>query len=140
MLNSRRGSAGSPAIDKSSAIVRDDNVVYEGLAIVEKFEQFIEYLYPILQNVPRKHGVARDTVLAAMFGQVELLISAGKSRQASRLYAADANLALLRFWLRFMAHPTRKLVTPHQHRVAAVKVAEVGKMLGAWIKTVKGGG
>ena len=140
MSNTRRGSAGPPGIDKSSAIVRDDNAVYEGLAIVEKYEQLVDYLYPILQNIPRKHGVARDTILAAMFGQVELLISAGKSRQASRLYTADANLALLRFWLRFMVHPARKLITPHQHRTAAVKIAEVGKMLGAWIKTVKSGG
>ena len=140
MSSLRRGSAASSGIDKTSAIVRDENACFEGLAIVEKYEQVIEYLYPILQNIPRKHGVARDAVLTAMFGQVELLITAGKSRQASRLYAADAHLALLRFWLRFMVHPSRKLITPHQHRVAAVKVAEVGKMLGAWIKTVKSGG
>lgn len=29
------------------------------MAIVEKYEQFISYFYPVLQNVPRKHGVAR---------------------------------------------------------------------------------
>jgi hypothetical protein len=35
-----------------------------------------------------------------MFDQVELLATAGKSRQVSRLYLADANLSALRFWLR----------------------------------------
>lgn len=43
----------------SSDIIRDENVSFRGLAIVDKYEQVIDYLYPILQNVPRKHGVAR---------------------------------------------------------------------------------
>ena len=81
------------------------------LAIVEKYEQFVAYLYPVIQNTPRRHGVARDLVLAAMFNQAELLIVAAKVRQVSKLYAADANLALLRFWLRFMADPARRLIT-----------------------------
>ncbi|NIJ40355.1 hypothetical protein FHS78_000625 [Parvibaculum indicum] len=110
------------------------------MAIVEKLERLIDYLYPILQNVPRKHGVARDAALTSLFGQVELLIAAGKSKQASRLYSADANLAYLRFWLRFMAAPSRRLITPHQHRVASIHLAEIGRMLGAWIKTVKSRG
>ena len=78
--------------------------------------------------------------MKAMFAQVELFIGAGKSRQPSRLYSADANLALLRFWLRFMSSPKRKLLTQQQHRVAAIHLAEVGRMLGAWIKGMKSGG
>jgi hypothetical protein len=66
---------------------------------------------------------------------VELFISAGKSKQSSRLYSADANLAALRFWLRFMVDPSRRMITPHQHRAASALIAEVGKMLGGWIKT-----
>lgn len=126
--------------DGRSAIERDEIVTYEALAIVERYETFIEYLYPVLQNVPRKHGIAKDEMTRAMFAQVEMFISAGKSRQPSRLYSADANLALLRFWLRFMASPKRKLITPQQHRVAAIHLAEAGRMLGAWIKGMKSGG
>lgn len=133
-MTSRRESDGEPSTE------RDVVVTYESLAIVEKYEVFIDYLYPILQNIPRKHGITRDAVMSAMFAQVEMFISAGKSRQSSRLYSADANLALLRFWLRFMSHPKRKLITPHQHQTAAVMIAEVGRMLGAWIKNMKSGG
>lgn len=124
----------------ASSIVRDGQTSWSPLAIVEKYEQFIDYFYPVLQNVPRKHGVARDMALTAMFQQVEMITQAGKARQVSRLYIADANLSALRFWLRFMAHPARKLITPQQHKVALAKLAEVGKMLGAWIKTMKSGG
>lgn len=72
--------------DGHASIVRDEISTYEAMAIVEKYECFIEYIYPILQNTPRKHAIARDAVLAAMFEQVEMFISAGKSRQPSRLY------------------------------------------------------
>ena len=75
-----------------------------------------------------------------MFDQVDMFIVAGKSRQVSRLYSADANLALLRFWLRFMAAPSRKIITPKQHQVAQAHLAEVGAMLGGWLKSMKGGG
>lgn len=110
------------------------------LAVVEKYEQFVAYLYPIVQNTPRRHGVARDMVLRAMFEQVEMIYAAAKAKQVSRLYSADANLASLRFYLRFMADPARRIITPQQHRVALTKLAEVGKMLGAWIKSMRSGG
>jgi len=137
MSDAQRKSAGLSA---RSDIVKDEHTSYQGLAIVEKYERFINYLYPILQNAPRKHGVARDRVLCAMFEQVDLFITAGKSKQASRLYSADANLAALRFWLRFMADPARRIITPHQHRAASALIAEVGKMLGGWIATMQRGG
>ncbi len=118
-------------------MIKDETASYRQLAVVEKYETVINYLYPILQNVPRKHGIARDIMMRVLFEEVELIIEAGKSKSPSRLYSADAHLALLRFWLRFAADPARKLITPKQHRVAQAMIAEVGGMLGAWIKTVK---
>lgn len=123
-----------------SKILIDDSLVYTQMAMVEKYEQLINYCYPILQNIPRKHGIARDFMLNTLFNEVDLLIQAGKSNTVSRVYAADANLALLRFWLRFAVHTDRRLITNHQHRAAQAMVAEVGKMIGAWIKTAKGRG
>lgn len=49
------------------SIVRDENTSTDALAIVEKYEAFVNYLYPILQNSPRRHGILRDAVLAALF-------------------------------------------------------------------------
>ncbi len=103
------------------------------LAIVERFEQFVDYIYPILLGVRRAHYVVRDGAISALLTQVSLFNEAGKSTSVSKLYAADANLALLRFYLRFLASPKRKLISQHQHQVAAIQLAETGKMLGAWI-------
>lgn len=104
------------------------------LAIVERFEGFVNYLYPIALNISRSHHIARDRLLAAMFEQASLFVQGGKSSQVSKLYLADAGLSDLRFLLRFLAHDKRRLISRHQHEVASVHLAEVGKMLGAWIR------
>jgi hypothetical protein len=122
------------------SIIRDEHAGTQGLAIIDKYEEAVTYLYPILQRCPRAHGNVRDAMMAALFEQVGLFYQAAKSRQPSRLFAADANLATLRFWLRFAANPKFKIITPHQNRQALRLLAEVGAMLGAWIKTAKGNG
>jgi hypothetical protein len=110
------------------------------LAIIERFESFINYVYPIALNIRRSHHVVRDRLIGAMFDQVSLFQQAGKSAQVSKLYLADAGLAHLRFLLRFLAHENRRLISRNQHEVASIHLAETGKMLGAWIKSkaVKG--
>ena len=115
----------------------DKNTHNKQLLIVEKYEQVISYLYPIIQSAPRKHGVARDRFLSALFDQVNFFIVAGKSGQISQLYKADANLAMIRFWMRFFRKRVNAL-TPHQEQVAQSMIAEVGKILGKWIQDKKG--
>lgn len=119
---------------------RDEHVNARDLAIVEKYEATVNYLYPIIQGFPRSHGVLRDGMTGQLMDMVGLLYQAAKSKQPSRLYAADAHLATLRFWLRFAADPALKIVTPRQHAVALRTIAETGAMLGQWIKTTKGNG
>ena len=121
-------------------MVRDENVNPHDLAIIEKFEAAVTYLYPILQSSPRRHAALRDNLMALLFEQVSLLYQAAKSRQASKLYAADANMATLRFWLRFAADPKLKILSRHQHHVALRHLAETGAMLGQWIKAAKSNG
>ena len=89
------------------------------LAIVERFEGFVNYTYPIAIDIRRSHHVVRDRLILAMFEQVSLFQQAGKSSQISKLYLADAGLAHLRFLLRFLADANRRLISRHQHEVAA---------------------
>lgn len=116
-------------------LVNDDNKSYDQMVIVEKYENVIAYLYPIAQNLPRKHGVARDMFLHCLMGQANLFFEAGKSNQISKLYIADAGLAHLRFWMRFLLRI--KGLTSHQLTTAQILVAEVGGMLNAWIRRHK---
>ena len=113
--------------------IEDATKCYDQMLIVEKYEKVISYFYPIAQSLPRKHGVARDMFMESLLGQVNLFIVAGKSNQVSKLYAADAGLAMLRFWLRFLAGGKVRGLTLHQVETAQVLIAEVGRILGAWI-------
>ena len=111
---------------------------FDQMAIVEKYERVIAYLYPIAQSMPRKHGVARELFLSCLLGIPDLLFQAGKSNQISKIYAADAGLAHVRFWLRFLV--SIRSLTVHQLQTSQVLIAEVGKMIGAWIKARQGKG
>lgn len=119
-------------------IAKDTVSAPEGLAIVEKYETFMHYLYPILQRADRRHGVLRDTVLAALFPPVGLLYHAAKSKQVSRLFAVDAEFATLRAHLRFLTHKSIRVISPRQHRRALALLSEPGSMLGAWIRKLGG--
>lgn len=107
------------------------------LAIVEKYEKVIAYLYPIIQSIPRKHGVVKTMFMECLLGQVRLFIDAGKSGQISRLYLADAGLADLRFWLRLVNGKLVRNMTNHQCKTALVLIAEVGAMMGAWLTSAR---
>ena len=114
-------------------VVKDIATSYDQMAIMEKYERFINYMYPIAQSMPRKHGVAREMFLKSLFGQAELFYEAGKSNQVSKIYVADAGIAHLRFWLRFLVMPSTRGISIHQHKVALVMLSEVGSILGSWI-------
>lgn len=119
-------------------MTRDENGNARDLAIVEKYEATVTHLYPIFQSFPRKHGALRDRMTGMLMDTVGLLYQAAKSKQASRLHAADAHLATLRFWLRFASG--LKLLSHRQHQVALRHIAETGAMLGAWIRDARHGG
>ncbi|MFC3071523.1 diversity-generating retroelement protein Avd [Shinella pollutisoli] len=119
-------------------MIRDENGHPRDLAIVEKYGAVVSYLYPILQAMPRRHGDLRAHMIGLLCDTVGLLYHAAKSRQVSRLHAADAQLATLRYWLQFATD--RRCISYHQHRTALGHIAEVGAMLGAWIKLAKSNG
>jgi hypothetical protein len=116
-------------------VLTDELVSHKQMAIIERFGVFVDYIYPIAINIRRTHGVVRDMLITSMFEQANLFSQAGKTSQVSRLYAADAGMAHLRFQLRFLSDDKRRLISRHQCEVASVHLAEVGKMLGSWIRS-----
>ena len=73
---------------------------YEQMNIVEKYETVIAYLYPIAQNIPRKHGVAK-----AMF--IECLRKrsvVGAKRKIKRYLTANDHESLDRFIASWRGH------------------------------------
>lgn len=108
------------------------NRSYDQMVLVEKYERVISYLYPIAQSMPRKHGVMRDMFLTCLLGIPKEIYRAGKSNQISKIYEVDAMLAELRFWMRRLFE--NKCLTMRQLQAAQALVAEVGSMVGSWVK------
>lgn len=119
-------------------MIKDQNIAIDGLAIIERYESFRDYLYPILQRAPRRHGMARDAALGTLFAAIGLIHHASKSKQLSRLHAVDAEFATMRSHLRFLARSNVRVITVRQHRTALALLAEPGGMLGAWAKRLGG--
>ena len=105
--------------------------------MVEKYERVIEYLYPIIQSIPRKHGSFRELMIRQLFLVADHLNDAIKANQLSRCYTLDGSLGQLRLMLRFMVSYKRKMLTEHQLETVQAMIGEVGSMLGAWIKRLR---
>ena len=116
--------------------IKETNPCYDQMLIVEKYERVLSYLYPIAQSIPRKHGVVKEMFLKNLVNQPDLFFQAGKSNQVGKAYLADAGLANLRFFLRFLV--MIRCMSPHQHQTAQTMLSEVGAILGSWIKSKKG--
>jgi len=41
-------------------IIKDLTINHKQMNIIEKYEKVINYLYPIIQNIPRKHGILKN--------------------------------------------------------------------------------
>lgn len=120
-------------------IVKDENASYKPLIIIEKFENYMNYIYPILQNIPRKHGVFKEEAIRQLFQFVDLVNDASKTNQISKLYLVDSCLASIRYKLRFMVHAKRKIITQKQQQTSLMFLGELGGMVNSWIKSCKRG-
>lgn len=107
----------------------------ENLVIIQKYEDFVNYIYPKIQAIDRKDGYVKQKFINLLFEQVECLYKAVKTLQISKLYEADANLASIRFYIRFFANKQVKSISMNQSQHAGILIAEVGKILNSMIKT-----
>ncbi len=104
--------------------------------IFPKTYDFLLWLVPATLKYPReqRYALALRTQQAA-FDFNELIIQARKTRnKRDLLVEADAKLEQIRTYLR-LAHDLH-LLTIRQYEHAAKHVAEVGALLGDWLKRV----
>lgn len=126
-----------------------------GLVVIEKYDEFLDYIYKKLQQIPREHGILKARAINLVHEQPQLFYDAIRSGQISRLYIADAGLDSIRHCLRTLARyqtdvyvknketgkrlkkKGKYLLDQKAHLHASLLLVEVGKMLGAMIKNNK---
>jgi hypothetical protein len=96
------------------------------------------WLIPQVQKFPRAHrfGLAERIQRLALDFQ-DSLVAAGKSKGAARrvlLNRADIQLEQLRVWTRLARD--LQCLSLRQYEHLARLVGEVGRLLGAWLKTI----
>ena len=110
----------------------------EEMVIFPRTYDFLSWLIPLTMNFPRSQRfvITRRLQDAALNFQ-ELIIEANARRSEKRsekLHAADAELLKIRLYLRLCEK--WHWITPGQYRHASEMVAELGRLLGGWIKSV----
>ena len=107
------------------------------MVIFTRTFDFLTWLLPMTNHFPRAHRFTfSHRLLDAAFDLRERLEMANLRRDGARLQQlrlADEALAKVRLYLRLAER--WKWLNLGQYRHAAGMVAEIGKLLGGWIKT-----
>ena len=113
----------------------------EKMIIFTRTYDLITWLLPLTEKFPRSQRfVATKRLQSAVLNFQELIIEANSQRgslRAEKLRAADAELRKTRLYLRLSER--WQWITPGQYRHVSQMVAEIGKLLGGWMKTVTPG-
>jgi four helix bundle protein len=110
----------------------------EEMVIFTRTYDFITWLIPAAERFPRSQRfVVTQRLQNAALNFQELLIEANARRATQRaelLRVADVELRKVRLYLRLCEK--WGWLTPGQYRHVSAMVAELGKLLGGWQKTV----
>lgn len=100
---------------------------------------FLLWVVPQVQKFPRVYRFTlSERVQTLFFDFQDTLVAAGKSQgkiRFEKLKLADIQLEQVRTWIRFARD--NKLFTINQYEHASRGLAEIGRLLGAWLKQMK---
>jgi hypothetical protein len=118
-----------------------ENSMPDEMVIFTRTYDFLSWLLPLTEKFPRSQRfVVTARLLGAVLNFQELIIEANAMRgqeRAGKLRSADAELLKVRLYLRLSEK--WGWMTPSQHQHAAGMIAEMGRLLGGWLKTVTSG-
>lgn len=106
----------------------------EGFILWQKMEDFVDWLFPIVDRFPKHEKFALcSQIKNTCYGILQQIIRTNKSKQKlSGLYEIDTQLEYLRWVLRYSHR--RKYLSHHSYETAGKKVAEIGRIIGGLLK------
>jgi four helix bundle protein len=113
----------------------------EEMVIFSKTYDFVSWIIPLTLNFPKQHRfIITSRLQNAVLAFQERIIEANAERGAQRgekLRQADAELLKIRLYLRLCRR--WDWLKDGQYHQAAEMVAELGRLLGGWQKSVTSG-
>ena len=108
------------------------------MVIFTRTYDFLSWLLPLTEKFPRSQRfVITARLQGAALNFQELIIEANALRgrqRAEKLQSADVELLKVRLYLRLSEK--WHWITSGQHQHASGMIAEIGRLLGGWLKTV----
>ncbi|MGL5965319.1 MAG: diversity-generating retroelement protein Avd [Fusobacteriaceae bacterium] len=106
------------------------------LSIIQKTMDFELYVYPLLEKFPRAEKYAMITRVKNTLREIikKILKASASDRKKSHLFEADSELKMLRYEMRLAKE--LKYISIVRYEIISVKLAEIGRMLGGWIKSL----
>jgi hypothetical protein len=113
----------------------------EEMVIFTRTYDLLTWLLPLAEKFPRSQRfVITQRLQGAVLDFQELIIEANNQRgllRAGNLHQADSELRKARLYLRLCEK--WGWLSPGQYRHVSSMVAEIGRLLGGWLKTVTSG-
>ena len=112
----------------------------DSMILYQKAYDFLKYIYPILAQFPKFEKFALQTqIKTAIFEMMKNIIRFRKTGTKSHIYAADVELDFLRTLIRLSYDLEYKAMGKHRYEAASRYLAELGKITGGIIETIKAG-
>lgn len=116
------------------------NAYMDSMILYQKAYDFLKYIYPILAQFPKFEKFALQTqIKTAIFEMMKNIIRFRKTGTKSHIYAADVELEFLRTLIRLSYDLEYKAMGKHRYEVTSRYLAELGKITGGIIETIKAG-
>lgn len=112
-------------------------MAHESLALLEKLEEVSAYSRIALRQFPRNEKFILAAEIRGTLTEIKRLIIRAAKRyyKKTTLEDLDIELELLRSLVRESV--AMKYIDLHRYEVWSLKIGEVGKMVGAWMKNVR---
>lgn len=111
------------------------------MVIFTRTYDLLTWLLPLAEKFPRSQRfVVTQRLQSAALNFQELILEANSlrtTRRAEKLVLADAELRKIRLYLRLCLR--WKWMNPGQYRHVSEMVAEIGRLLGGWLRSVTPG-
>ena len=115
---------------------RSENNDFEGLKLIPKAEEYVEYMIVLMIKLPRteKFSIGNEYKLS-MYKMIEDILAMNKAEKSKKGYylnKIDVELNCQRIYLRIMVK--NKWIDEKKFLIAIHKITEIGKIVGGLIK------
>lgn len=106
----------------------------DNLVLFQKFEEFVEYFFPIIDRFPKTEKFALVSQIKNICYEIQKSIISANRLEDKRpgWNNVDISLEMLRFFVRHSRK--RKFLSPKSYETAEKKLAEVGRIIGGLMR------